>query len=69
MRKQTIGFMTAGFSLVAGLAWNDAIQSAIKWIWPAEEGGSIAAKFVYAIVVTCVIVTITIQLQKLAEKE
>lgn len=69
VRKQTIGFMTAGFSLVAGLAWNDAIQSMIKWIWPAEEGGSIAAKFLYAAIVTCVIVVITVQLQKLAEKE
>ncbi len=68
VRKQTVTFMTAGFSLVAGLAWNDAIQSMIQWFWPVGQGGTILAKFVYAVIITCVIVVVTVQLQKLAEK-
>lgn len=69
VQRQTIAFMTAALSLVAGLAWNDAIQTLIQWMWPTENGGSLVAKFVYAIVLTCTIVVITVQLQKLAEKE
>lgn len=48
--------LTAGFGLVAALAWNDAIQSLFKLIpIPQTE---VSAKFLYAILVTIIIVLI-----------
>jgi len=51
---------TAGFGLVAALAWNSAIQDSFKVFFPNQE--SLAAKFYYAIIVTIVIVIITTKL-------
>lgn len=46
----------AALGLVAGLAWNDAISSAIKLIFPKDSASSLILKFVYAISVTIFIV-------------
>ena len=59
-------FMLAGFSFVAGLAWNDAVQSLFAYVWP-EKGGSVMAKFLYAIVVTVTLTIVSIQLSKKAQ--
>lgn len=56
-------FLLAGFSFVAGLAWNDAIQTLFGYVWP-EKGGSIAAKFIYAIFVTLVLTVVAMRLGK-----
>ena len=58
-------FLLAGFSFVAGLAWNDAVQSLFAYMWP-EKGGSIIAKFLYAIFVTITLTVVSIQLSKKA---
>ena len=63
-REKMLGFITAAFGLVAGLAWNDAIKSAIEEFIPAERSG-IAAKFLYAFLVTIILVVVTIYLMKL----
>lgn len=63
-REQTLGFVTAALSLVAGLAWNDAITSTIKAIFP-DGASSIWAKFGYAIAVTIIVVTLTLLVRKL----
>jgi len=55
---------TAGFGLVAALAWNDAIRSLFSIIFP--QAGNVIAQFVYAIILTVIIVFITIKLGKLA---
>lgn len=39
-------------SLVAALAWNDAIQSLIRAVFPKESASSITIKFIYAIIIT-----------------
>jgi hypothetical protein len=57
-RKQSVGYVTAALGLVAGLAWNDAVKSLIEYFLPLATG-TLFAKFIYAIVVTLVVVTLT----------
>lgn len=63
---QTVTLLLNGLSLVAALAWNDAIISLFKKIFPETNGGLIA-KFVYAAVVTMIIVIFSMRLRKLKE--
>ena len=58
-----IDLATAGFGLVAALAWNDAIKAIFDAIFP--QAGNLAAKIVYAIVVTIIVVIVTLRLGKL----
>lgn len=51
---------TAAFGLVAALAWNDAIQSLFKVLF--GEQSTLIAKFVYALLVTVVVVAVTLKL-------
>ena len=51
MRNKAATYIVAGFGLVAGLAWNDAIKSLIEYIFP-RQGNGILAKFAYAILIT-----------------
>ena len=64
IQQQTIGYITAGLGLVGGLAWNDAITSLIKKFFPQGDD-SITAKFIYAALVTIVVVVLTMYLVKL----
>jgi len=57
VRQKTMTYIAGGFGLVAGLAWNDAIKSTIDLLFPAS-GGSIIAKFIYALVITLVVVVV-----------
>lgn len=52
---------TAGFGLVAALAWNDAIKKLFTQIFP-QPGGNIVVLFVYAAVITIIVVIITVYL-------
>ncbi len=54
-QKQVLGYITAAFGLVAGLAWNEAIQAAIA-LWLPLGKDSLTAKFLYAVVITLVLV-------------
>ncbi|MDO8669726.1 MAG: DUF5654 family protein [Candidatus Buchananbacteria bacterium] len=56
---------TAGFGLVAAIAWNDAIKALFMIIFPTT--GTVIAQFVYAIIVTIIIVMVTIKLGKLTD--
>jgi len=58
---------TAGFGLVAALAWNDAIQSLINRF--IEPGDGLRSKLFYALLVTVLAVLITYYLGKLTQKE
>ncbi len=58
LRERTAGYILTALGLVAGLAWNDAISSAIKLFFPFGSDG-IIAKFIYAVIITIVIVTIS----------
>lgn len=62
-------YIGAGFGLVAGLAWNDAIKALIDYIFPQEKAGSLWAKFAYAVIMTLVVVLITLYISRIFKKE
>jgi uncharacterized membrane protein len=57
--------LTAGFGLVAALAWNDAIQGLFKLI--PIQSTEVGAKFIYAIVITLIIVLIVYYANRVQE--
>jgi len=60
VRGQVTIYIGTALGLVAGLAWNDAIKALIDSIYPAD--GGIVAKFIYAIIVTFIVVLATVYL-------
>ncbi|MFA5075912.1 MAG: DUF5654 family protein [Patescibacteria group bacterium] len=69
IRQRTLSYVIAAFGLVAGLAWNEAIKGLIDYIFPLENGGSLVAKFIYAVVITVVVVLVTVYLSKAIKKD
>ena len=67
-RKQTVGLVSGSFGLIAALAWNDAIKGLIDSFYN-NPGEGLSARFIYAIVITVIVVVVTIQLMKFAGKE
>ncbi len=67
-RAESAKYLLAAFGLVAGLAWNEAVKSLIDSIFPIESN-SVPAKFIYALVVTIIVVVFTYYLSRLAKKE
>jgi hypothetical protein len=68
--KQILQLSTAGFGLVAALAWNEFIKTTIDtYIKPRLGAGShILSLAIYAIIVTLLAVFITVQLGRLEAK-
>lgn len=69
--RQMVVLSTAGFGLVAALAWNEAIQSfvnsyVVKYIAP---GSGVLSRFIYAIIITLIAVLVTYQLSRLSDRE
>ncbi len=60
---KSMGYVMAGLGLVVGLAWNDAIQSFVKLIFPLETN-SLIAKFLYALIITLVLVIVSFKISK-----
>lgn len=69
--KQLVALSTAGFGLVAALAWNEAIQAFVKEYIDKyiSVGSGIMSRFIYAIVITAFAVFVTYQLTKLIKDE
>jgi len=65
-REKMITLILAGFGLVAALAWNDAIQALFNQLFPKSNG--VIGKFVYAVIVTIIVVIISLQLKETSEK-
>jgi len=67
--KQMVQLATAGFGLVAALAWNQLIRTFIEdYIKPALGVGSgIISMAIYALTITILAVLVTLQLSRLAE--
>jgi hypothetical protein len=59
--------ITVALGLVAALAWNEAIQQLFTELL-GEAGGALAAKFVYAVIVTLVVIFATISVSRAAER-
>jgi len=64
--KTMLQLATAGFGLVAALAWNDAIQTAIKELLPTGSGAF--SKLLYALIVTAIAVLVTYFLGRAAQR-
>lgn len=64
--KTIITLITTAFALVAGLAWNDAIQALINEFMDA--GSALTGLLVYAVVVTIIAVVVTLLLGRFADR-
>ena len=65
VQTRTLGYIMAGLGLVSGLAWNDAIKAAIVYLFPNQDKNGLVAQFVYAIVLTGVVVIASVYLTRL----
>lgn len=65
IRERVAGFIAGALSLVAGLAWNDAIKSIIEYVFPSP-GNTLPAKIMYAAVISLVVIVITVNLVRWA---
>jgi len=63
--EKTLTLVLAGFGLVAALAWNDAIQTLFRVLFPKSEG--VIGKFIYALIVTMIVVLVSLNLKKIGE--
>lgn len=68
--KQLLTLSTSGFSLVAALAWNEAIKEAVStYIKPyLGQSSGLISLIVYAVVVTILAVIVTYNLTKVVKK-
>jgi hypothetical protein len=66
LRERTVGYVLTALGLVAGFAWNEAVKALIEYIFPSAQNG-IAAKFVYAVLITAAVVIITRYLMRFSE--
>lgn len=68
--RQMIALSTSGFGLVAALAWNSVIQEFVneyvkRWF---PQGSGLLSLLIYAVLITILAVSITLQLSRLLEK-
>lgn len=66
--EKIIFFVTSAFGLIAALAWNNAINALIDRYIPKGSSSSLIYLFIYAIFITFVAVSITIQSGKISKK-
>jgi hypothetical protein len=59
--------ITVALGLVAALAWNTAIQNLFNKIF-GEAGAALVGQFVYAIIITLVVIFATIAVSRAAER-
>lgn len=58
--EKLASLITAGFGLVAALAWNEVIKEFFATVFPKPN--VLLGKFIYAIVLTIIIVIVTVKL-------
>lgn len=66
-KEKTITLILGGFGLVAALAWNEAIKSLFETLF--KKSNELIGKFIYAIIVTVIVVIVSMRLKKIAEKK
>ena len=67
VRGKTFGYISAALGLVAGLAWNDAIASAIEALFPLSKD-TVLVKFLYALLVTLAVIILIKYLDKIVNR-
>ena len=68
MRQRIVGYILGGFGLVAGIAWNDAIQLLISKLFPLARN-TIIAKFIYAFILTVILVFVSSNVMEFFSKK
>ncbi len=68
VRKRTATYIAAALGLVVGLAWNEAIKSIIEYFFPLSQN-TMAAKIIYALAMTAVLVIVTVYVLKESKEE
>jgi small basic protein len=69
LTTQMLQLITSGFGVVAALAWNDAIQTFVKeYVEQIFPKSGLISKFIYATLITTLIVLVTYQLSTIAAK-
>lgn len=69
VRDRVASYIVGGLGVVVGLAWNEAIKGAIDYFYPLAGANSIFAKFLYATILTTVVVLVTIYVVRPPEKK
>jgi len=64
VREKTAGYILAAFGLVAALSWNEAIKGLLEYFFPISKN-TVLVKFIYAIILTIIVVIISIYLTRL----
>ncbi len=59
---------SAGFGVMAALAWNEAIKAAVTALFPESNTGKVTSLFTYAVIVTTIAVLVVNSLAKLTER-
>jgi hypothetical protein len=59
--------ITVALGLVAALAWNTAIQNLVTMIF-GKAGSALIGQFVYALIITLVVIFATIAVSRAAER-
>lgn len=67
IQEKVIGYVGAGFGLIASLAWNEAIKALIEYVFPLKQN-TILAKFLYAGAMTLVLVFVTMYLVRIFKR-
>lgn len=68
MGSKVLAYIGGAFGLVAGLAWNDAIKDLIQYAFPLATD-TLTAKFIYAGLITAVVVIIITYLERIFKSE
>lgn len=66
-KEKMATLILGGFGLVAALAWNEAIKSLFDTYF--QKGSSLVGKFIYAIIVTIIVVFVSRYLEKISKKK
>lgn len=69
VRERGVTYIAAGLGIVVGLAWNEAIKSVIDYFYPLSSANSIFAKFLYAVILTVIVVVVTMYIVRTPEKK
>ncbi|MDD3170300.1 MAG: DUF5654 family protein [Candidatus Paceibacterota bacterium] len=68
IQRKMFSYIAAGFGLVAGLAWNEAIRGLIDYFVP-DTGNTIIAKLLYALIITVVVGLVLFYLERSLEED
>jgi len=67
VKEKMLTLILGAFALVAALAWNDAIQTLFNTLFPKSNG--LIGKFIYALIITVIVVVISLRLKKISEEK